>query len=49
MVKIYDVRKLSPAEVEEAAEKVVAEADFDGDGKINFKEFVSGTLAERAE
>ena len=45
MVKIYDVRKLSPAEVEEAAEKVVAEADFDGDGKINFKEYLNAALA----
>ena len=49
MLNFYGTRNISAAEAEEAAEESLAMADFDGDGKINFKEFVSGTLAERAE
>merc|ERR1739848_660208 len=45
MLNFYGTRNMSAAEAEEAAEESLAMADFDGDGKINFKEFVNGTLA----
>merc|ERR1739848_770295 len=49
MKQFYMKEKMSDAEAAETAEAVVSVADFDGDGKINFKEFVHvHVLAQQA-